>query len=728
MNGVTKRKRQLLSIVLMFCMVLTGITVERSTVKATTTHYASAAVAQSSNVYKSYYALSAAKKFTNEDEVQFAGVDFTSYTIDGKSVSPSSYSSGLNLNFPEGHWLISDLYNASEGSHMSIVSATVEPQVYLATNEKDTDGNIIFVKTDVGTTTDADGMASVTISETQDAVASAALTDEVRDFWEGLDISVRKSVNKLEKTSFKITVNCQENATCFYDPDFQYYTDANQSTKWTDDAVNCLNYKYMNYWSAPATNALGGIVSDNVKIYIVPGVNFSRLKASVDGAGGSISTTSAFYRADASEGVTCQIKASEGYKIKKLERYNAGATSVSETYTYNTKTAMQPIDCAALQAPKLINTAKLIAYFETAATTIANKNYQTGYTYGASIPAPDKANFTITRGDSVDASIEPTFTWYQGNYVNSEVNDADQLSEIPSAVGTYTLKVDVAAGNGYDAGSAKFLITIQSAGSSSGSTSGSTSGGTSGSTSGGTSGNTSGTTSDTTPDEAGGTGSTTTEDPTKDPAKNPTDDPDKAPTTEPGTATAAEYIGLSVDWQDGKMKLNWDSVTGADGFEIYAYPAEKKQNAKALNKTVRSHRSSAVLKKIYGNKISDTNVYRIQVKAFKLVDGEKIELLKSRVVQIAGEKHTRYTNVKRIRLQKTSFTLKPEKTAWIECKLVKENKAKELLDSTLCYTSSDKTVATVTKKGRIKAVGSGSCTITVLAVNGVTASIKVTVK
>ena len=80
------------------------------------------------------------------------------------------------------------------------------------------------------------------------------------------------------------------------------------------------------------------------------------------------------------------------------------------------------------------------------------------------------------------------------------------------------------------------------------------------------------------------------------------------------------------------------------------------------------------------------------------------------------------TAVKSVKLNKTSITLTAGGTFQLKA-TVSPGNAK---NKTVTYSTSDKKVATVTKKGQIKAVAAGTCTITAKSNNGKTA--KVTVK
>ena len=83
-------------------------------------------------------------------------------------------------------------------------------------------------------------------------------------------------------------------------------------------------------------------------------------------------------------------------------------------------------------------------------------------------------------------------------------------------------------------------------------------------------------------------------------------------------------------------------------------------------------------------------------------------------------------------MKKAKVTLKTNKTFKIHASVKKLNKHKKLLSKKhapkLRYYSTNKKVATVNAKGKIKAVSKGKCKIYVVAVNGAKKAVKVTVK
>ena len=88
--------------------------------------------------------------------------------------------------------------------------------------------------------------------------------------------------------------------------------------------------------------------------------------------------------------------------------------------------------------------------------------------------------------------------------------------------------------------------------------------------------------------------------------------------------------------------------------------------------------------------------------------------------------------IKSIKVNKSSLTLTAGKTAKLKVSIVKLNKSKKIHKNwhvaTLRYLTSDKSIATVNKNGKVKGVAKGSCNVYVLAHNGVHKKVRVTVR
>ncbi len=170
-----------------------------------------------------------------------------------------------------------------------------------------------------------------------------------------------------------------------------------------------------------------------------------------------------------------------------------------------------------------------------------------------------------------------------------------------------------------------------------------------------------------------------------------------------------------------KVKLSWEKVTGATGYEIYGCVCDGSKNFKKVADT----KKLSATQKNLNNKKS----YKYYVRAYKIVGGKKVYLKKSPTLHVSL-KNNKSTNVKNIKTTKSSYTLNVGKKAKICATIVKEDKNKKLLAhvAELRYYSSNTSVATVSKDGTITAKAAGTCTIYVVANNGTYKKIKVTVK
>ncbi len=198
---------------------------------------------------------------------------------------------------------------------------------------------------------------------------------------------------------------------------------------------------------------------------------------------------------------------------------------------------------------------------------------------------------------------------------------------------------------------------------------------------------------------------------------------DKVATSDKAAIEAARkaYNALTAD-QKSKS---------ADGYFVYAQYCGKK-----MTKPVKTIKKNSVTKttitKIGGKKISTKKQFKVYVAPYKIVNGKKVKLGKSMTAHMVGAKNKKYSNVKKLTIKKKKYTVKVGKTKKIKAKvtLVKKNRKHipEGHGTKFRYKSSNKKIATVTKKGKIKGKKKGKCTIYVYAINGITKKIKVKVK
>ena len=182
----------------------------------------------------------------------------------------------------------------------------------------------------------------------------------------------------------------------------------------------------------------------------------------------------------------------------------------------------------------------------------------------------------------------------------------------------------------------------------------------------------------------------------------------------------AQITGKGAQTTDGQIKISWIKADGADGYRIYASVCDGESNYKLIKDT--KDLTGAI--KNLNNKKS----YKFYVVAYKNVDGKKVRICKSMIYHVVLS-DSKYTNVKAIKVAKTSYTLNVGDKQKLNAKSVKQEKNKKLLTHAqeFRYSSSNTTVATVSKTGEITAKQSGSCIIYVVANNGVMKKIKVDV-
>lgn len=172
---------------------------------------------------------------------------------------------------------------------------------------------------------------------------------------------------------------------------------------------------------------------------------------------------------------------------------------------------------------------------------------------------------------------------------------------------------------------------------------------------------------------------------------------------------------------DKKISLSWLKYKGATGYEVYWSYC----NGKKVYKKVTSTKKLKATHK----KLSYKKSYKYFVIAYKMVGDKKVYIAKSPQIHVAMSKDKR-TNAKKVTVKKAKVTLKPGKTSTIKASMTRENNKKKLLQHAkkFRYYTDDYRVATVSNKGKIKAVAAGKCNIYVIANNGVYKKIKVTVK
>ena len=175
----------------------------------------------------------------------------------------------------------------------------------------------------------------------------------------------------------------------------------------------------------------------------------------------------------------------------------------------------------------------------------------------------------------------------------------------------------------------------------------------------------------------------------------------------------------SAKVKNNSVKISWKKVKGADGYIIYGNKCGKKM--KHITTIDKPSATSYIAKKL-----KKGTYYKYLVVAYKTTSsGDKV-ITTSKSVHAAttGGKVGNPTSIK---VKKSKFVLKKGKKAKIKASFKKKKNVK-LHIADFRYESLDKSVATVNKKGEIKAVSKGKTKILVYTQNGLSKAVSVTVK
>ena len=182
------------------------------------------------------------------------------------------------------------------------------------------------------------------------------------------------------------------------------------------------------------------------------------------------------------------------------------------------------------------------------------------------------------------------------------------------------------------------------------------------------------------------------------------------------------------------LTISWNKINGAAGYDIFFAKCNhgKKEIKCKKVKTIKAGKTFKWTK----TGLKKGTAYKAYVKAFVYKNGKKSYVRTSPTMHAyTGNGNKIETNAKSVTIKnvkKGKLSLKKGKTFKVKAKVNKVNKKKKMMSKNhaakLRYLSSDKKVATVSKGGKIKAKDKGKCTVYVFAHNGVSKSIKVTVK
>lgn len=176
------------------------------------------------------------------------------------------------------------------------------------------------------------------------------------------------------------------------------------------------------------------------------------------------------------------------------------------------------------------------------------------------------------------------------------------------------------------------------------------------------------------------------------------------------------------------LKIKWSQNKSADGYIIYRYNREKKKYIK-VKKITDGDTSSWIDKKLKTNR-----VYKYRIKAYKNIEGHVIYSKMSRWIKAKTyKKYDRKINARAPKVGSRQVNIglcssKKMKARVLPSKYGK-NENKQVFDQKLRWYSSDKSIASVDKNGKISATAkTGRCYVYAVAHNGKRTKIIVNVK
>lgn len=201
----------------------------------------------------------------------------------------------------------------------------------------------------------------------------------------------------------------------------------------------------------------------------------------------------------------------------------------------------------------------------------------------------------------------------------------------------------------------------------------------------------------------------------------------------PAPATQVSGTLLVKMTSKGKrsLVLTWNKVNGVDGYDVFFSMCNHHGKEIQLKKvrTIKGNQTFKWTKKSLKKK----KPYKAVVKAYVMKNGKKSYVRTSPMVHAYTSGSTKnYTNIKSVTVEKTSISLSKGRTYKIKAKVNKLKKGKKLMSTghapKLRYVSSNEKIATVSNSGKIIAKSKGNCKVYVIAVNGASKAVLVTVK
>ncbi len=190
--------------------------------------------------------------------------------------------------------------------------------------------------------------------------------------------------------------------------------------------------------------------------------------------------------------------------------------------------------------------------------------------------------------------------------------------------------------------------------------------------------------------------------------------------TDKGDVKGSAFAAMKVKAIGGSksVKISWSKVKGASGYMVYGAQCGKKMKLlKTLPASKKSYKAAKLKKGKY---------YKYMVVAYKVIYKEKRTIATSVSVH-ACTNGGKYANPSSIAYKKSKVTLKKGKTFTFKPQCKSKKKVKTHI-AKFRYESSNPKIATVSKKGKVKAKKKGKCYVYLYTQNGIYKRVKVTVK
>ena len=172
------------------------------------------------------------------------------------------------------------------------------------------------------------------------------------------------------------------------------------------------------------------------------------------------------------------------------------------------------------------------------------------------------------------------------------------------------------------------------------------------------------------------------------------------------------------------IKLTWNRVKGADGYEVYGNRCNTKKwiYEYKLKKNIKNGDKKSYIDR----KCKKGTYFKYIVRAYKIIDGKKVTIAASKTIHVTT-KGGKNGNAKSVKVNKNKVTLKAGKTWKIRAKEIKESKPLRH-HREVSYESSRPKALPVSKKGVLKAEKKGKYAVFAYAQSGVYKKVLVTVK